>query len=150
MQHDDQEEKRIYTKEELLALIRTSMGGRAAEIVCYGEKDGVSTGAGSDLAKATKRAKQLVCYFGMDEEFGLAVMDPEDGAMSRELRAAVNRVLQTQMDEAIRLLRENKDKLDALVAVLLAKNHLNRHEIEKTLSMAGVPEPALLAEVDED
>ena len=40
--------------------------------------------------------------------------------------------------------------ITAVVAVLLAKNHLNRHEIEKTLSMAGVPEPALLAEVDED
>lgn len=150
MQHDDQEEKKIYTKEELLALIRTSMGGRAAEIVCYGKQDGISTGASSDLAKATRRAKHLVCYYGMDEDFGLAVVDPGDNTMTRELRDAVNRILQAQMDEAIRLLQENKDKLDALVSVLLAKNSLNRREIEKTLSLAGQSTPVLLAEVDED
>jgi len=150
MQRTEQEGKALYTKEELLALIRTAMGGRAAEILRYGEKDGISTGAGSDLAAATQRAKRLVCYLGMDEEFGLAVMDPEEESMTREVRTAVNRVLRQQMDEALRLLRENQNKLEALVAMLLAKNQLNRREIEKVLTMADEPTADLLQAVEED
>ena len=54
MQHADQEGKALYTKDELLARIKTSLGGRAAEIVYYGERDGISTGASGDLASATR------------------------------------------------------------------------------------------------
>jgi ATP-dependent Zn protease len=150
MQHAEQEGKAIYTKDELLGRIRTSLGGRAAEIVYYGAKDGISTGASADLASATRRAKRLVCNFGMDEDYGLAVWDAADGAVTPEVRTAVNRILQEQMAEAIRLLRENKDKLDALVTVLMAKNHMNRREIEKTLAMAGQPEMALIEAIEEE
>lgn len=48
MQHDSTEKKTIYTKDELLSRIRVALGGRAAEIVCYGECGGVSTGASGE------------------------------------------------------------------------------------------------------
>ena len=136
MQRAEREGKAIYTKNELLSLIRTSLGGRAAEIVYYGECEGVSTGASGDLANATDVAQQIVCTYGMDESFGLAVVHNSvaaNGAMSVEVRTAVNRILDEQMNEAVRIISENKDKIDALVRYLLLKNHLNSEEIDSIL-----------------
>jgi ATP-dependent Zn protease len=94
MQHAPEDGNAIYTMDELLGRIRTSLGGRAAEIVYYGERDGISTGASGDLASATNLAQQIVCTYGMSEDFGLAVFG---GAMTDEVRAAVNRILKEQM-----------------------------------------------------
>ena len=55
------------------------------------------------------------------------------GSMSAEIRTFVNRILKEQMSEAVRLVSQNKEKIDALVDKLLAKNHMNRDEIEKIL-----------------
>lgn len=132
MQHAEQEGKAIYTKNELLARIRTSLGGRAAEIAYYGERDGISTGASGDLVSATNIARQIVCAYGMDDEFGLAVVNAAQ--MSNEVRASVNRILKEQMSEAVRLISENKDKVDSLVEELMAKNHLNSAEIEHAIT----------------
>ena len=137
MQHADQEGKAIYTKDELLSRIRISLGGRAAEIVYYGEKDGVSTGASGDLVSATNLAQQIVCMYGMDNEFGLAVvngMAVANGIMSAEIMNATNRILIEQMNEAIKLISDNKDKIDSLVSELLSKNHLNGAEIEQSIA----------------
>lgn len=137
MRHADQEGKAIHTKDELLARIRTSLGGRAAEIVCYGEKDGLASGASGDLRHATAVARRIVCSYGMDEAFGLAVVSSdasESGPMSLEVRGAVNRILNEQMSEAIRLIRENRKKLDLLVEALMLRNHLTGTEIEEILN----------------
>lgn len=132
MQHAEQEGKAIYTKDELLARIRTSLGGRAAEIAYYGEHDGISSGASGDLASATNIARQIVCTYGMDDEFGLAVVNAAQ--MSGEVRASVNRILKEQMNEAVRHISENKDKIDSLVEELMEKNHLSSAEIERAIT----------------
>lgn len=137
MQRAEQEGKAIYTKEELLARIRTCLGGRAAEIVYYGQQDGISTGASGDLASATNLAQQIVCSYGMDDDFGLAVVQggaAGNGAMSVAVRDSVNRILQTQMQDAIRLISEHKDSMDALVEELMAKNHLNGAQIQEAIT----------------
>jgi len=137
MQHAEQEGKAIYTKDELLARIRTSLGGRAAEIAYYGERDGISTGASGDLASATNIAQQIVCTYGMDDAFGLAVVSgatATGGTMSVEVRTSVNRILNEQMREAVRLISENKDKIDCLVEELMTKNHLNGAQIEQAIT----------------
>lgn len=132
MQHAEQEGKAIYTKDELLARIRTSLGGRAAEIAYYGEHDGISSGASGDLASATNIARQIVCTYGMDDEFGLAVVNAAQ--MSGEVRASVNRILKEQMNEAVRHISENEDKIDSLVEELMEKNHLSSAEIERAIT----------------
>lgn len=137
MQHADNEGKAIYTKDELLSVIRTSLGGRAAEILYYGREQGISTGAGGDLQSATARARALICSYGMDDAFGLAVIDPaaaQSGELSVQVREAVNAILAEQTEEAVRILAENKDKLDALVSALLEKNHLTGKELEELFS----------------
>lgn len=137
MRQAEQEGKAIYTLDELLGQIRAALGGRAAEIVYYGERDGISTGASGDLASATKTAQYIVCVYGMDEKFGLAVEGiSADGKMSSEVREAVNRILTEQMKQAICLVSENKDKIASLVEALMNKNYLNSAEIEQALTKA--------------
>lgn len=134
MQHADREGKAIYTRDELLSRIRTSLGGRAAELVYYGERDGISTGASGDLISATNLARQIVCTYGMDEDFGLAVFTSNDGSMTDEVRSAVNKILREEMKEAVRIISENREKIDVLVERLMTENHLNGAEIEAALA----------------
>lgn len=134
MQHGDHEGKALYTKKELLARIRTSLGGRAAEMVCYGQEEGLSTGASGDLESATRLAEQLICNYGMDGQFGLAAISSQamrSGELSMRVREAVNAILAEQMEEAVRLLTENRAALDRMVGVLLVKNHLTGEEIDR-------------------
>lgn len=133
MQHDDDDGKAIYTKDELLAKIRTSLGGRASEIVYYGDKDGISTGASGDLVSATNTARHIICTYGMDENFGLAVIDQQaarTGELSGEVRKEVNKILSDEMRTAIKLIEENKPAIDTLVEQLLVNNHLTGDEIK--------------------
>ena len=134
MQRAEQEGKAIFTREELLARIRTALGGRAAELVYYGRDGGVSTGASGDLASATRLAANLVCSYGMDEEFGLAVIPTGQGdAMTAQIHQAVNRILNQQLAQTVQMLSENREKLDLLVEALLLKNHMTGPEIEKVI-----------------
>lgn len=134
MQHDSTEKKTIYTKDELLSRIRVALGGRAAEIVCYGECGGVSTGASGDLVSATAIAERIVCSYGMVYECGLAVSDPRtlrSGDVAKEVRKAVNKLLSEQMSQAIEKIRANKDMLDVLSNELMQKSHLSANEISE-------------------
>jgi ATP-dependent metalloprotease FtsH len=134
MLHADNEGKGTYTKDELLSRICTSLGGRAAEIVYYGEKDGLSTGASNDLISATNTARRIICNYGMDEKFGLSVIEREEiayGELSEEVREAVNAILDEQMKKAVELISQNKKAIDALVKKLMTDNHVYGEEIDK-------------------
>ena len=136
MQHADNEGKYLSTRDELLANIRTSLGGRAAEIVYYGKDNGISTGASGDLASATAIAEHIICDYGMSDEFGLAVISPaarHSGDLSVSIRSKVNEILREQMEKTVEIITQNRAKMDRLVETLLAKNSLNAHEIEAIL-----------------
>ena len=131
MQHSTDESKHIFTKNELLAKIRTSLGGRAAEIVYYGEDEGVSTGASNDLIKATSLAHQMVELYGMDNAFGL--VSCINNEMSPETKVAVNKILVEEMNNAIEIIKTNKKSVDKLSDALTSKNHLSGNQIHKIL-----------------
>lgn len=132
MQHANSEDKGTYTKAELFDKIRTSLAGRAAEIVYYGTEDGLSTGASGDLYSATSVAEQMVCRYGMDETVGMSYVDLDSAgpAESEAVRSEVNAILREELDEAIRIIRENTAAIDAMVGALLEKNHLKEKEID--------------------
>ena len=131
MQHGDAEGKSIYTKSEILGKIRTSLAGRATEIVYYGDEEGVSTGASSDLANATRLAENMVCRTGMDRAFGLAVLTPDNMPYYySEVRARVNSILSEEYENTLRIIEENRAAIDALACELVDKNHLGEKEID--------------------
>ncbi len=132
MQHGDEENKGLYTRKELLAKIRTSLAGRAAEVVYYGEDDGVSTGAGSDLANATRLAERMVCFDGMDTSFGLAVISHDSmSGYYAEVRTRVNSILNGEYVKACSVIEKNRAAIDALCEALIAQNHLRGLEIDE-------------------
>ena len=132
MQHGDREDKPLYTKEELLGRIRTSLGGRAAELVYYGTEDGVSTGASGDLYSATRLAERMICAYGMDETVGLAYVGESAAASPyyTVVRDRINAILSEEMEKSIRAITEHRAIIDRFVSALLEKNHLKGDEIE--------------------
>ena len=139
MQHANEEEKTFYTKNELLAKIRTSLGGRAAEIVYYGDENGITTTSSADFASASKLAERMVCSYGMDKSFGLRVIDQDaimQSTVAQSIHEKVNKILDEQMALAIKSINDNKPAINALVESLLSKNHLTGSEIESIIKKA--------------
>ncbi len=133
MEHSAKEMGPLSTKEELINRIRTSLGGRAAEIAYYGEKDGVSTGASGDLEQATRVAAAMISVYGMDDDFGLAYMDPKEAMRDPAFRKKVNEILGREMRATIEIIQKNRARIDRMVAELLKKNKLTGDEIEELL-----------------
>jgi len=135
MMPDVDEEKIVTTKNDLLDGIRTSLGGRAAELVCYGDEKGLSTGAAGDLASATNVAYRMIGIYGMDDTFGLISHKSEKllDAVAPEIASRVKTVLDEELDKAKKLISDNKVKFDKLVDTLMDKERLVREEIEKIL-----------------
>ena len=70
---EDVEQRGSQTRDELLARIRVCLGGRAAELLVYGPRPGLPRARPADLEHATDIARQMVCRYGMDDDFGLLV-----------------------------------------------------------------------------
>ncbi len=137
MLHGDIESRMCYTKAMLLNRIRTSLGGRASELVFFGDEEGLTTGASGDLRNATAVAKSIVCDYGMDSDMGLAVVQGKElstGAMSQQIRDAVNNILQKELNNAKKILAENHIAVEKIVEELLRKNHLGSSEIDSIFS----------------
>ncbi len=134
MQYGDTEDKSIYTAEDMLGRIRTSLGGRAAELVYYGE-DGNSSGASGDLQTATSCARRMLCRYGMDGEFGLAVMNADElkGEQALQLRERINVLLAAELENAKSIITQEKTRYEQLVDALLERDFLTGPELEKLL-----------------
>ena len=130
------EDKMVYSLEELEGLIRQSMGGRAAEIVYYGDKAGLTTGASADLKAATHYAELMVRDYGMAEGIGQVVIDPRrlaDGPLAIKVMEAVETIIKRQLDAAIETIRTHQAVLDRLVEALMDTNRLTVRELEEIL-----------------
>ncbi len=134
MQHGDSEDKGIYTENDMLGLIRTSLGGRAAEMVYYGT-DGNSSGASGDLQSATNYARRMLCRYGMDQEFGLAVVPAEElkGEQGVLVRDKINALLARELQSAQDIIMQEKERFERLVDALLARDYLAGPDIAKLL-----------------
>src|SRR6185295_844104 len=76
-----EEERMLYTRDEIVARITASLGGRAAERVIYGH---LSTGAASDLEHATRLARHMVTRYGMSEAVGPVSLEEESSNFLRD------------------------------------------------------------------
>jgi ATP-dependent metalloprotease FtsH len=133
------ENRMIYTKADIEQQICEAMGGRAAEILYYGKEGGLSTGVSGDLKNATHWASRMVREFGMDDKFGQVALQghssrsAQDGPLTLKVTSAVEKIVAHQLEQAIRILTENREYLDKLSTELLEKNRLTKHELELML-----------------
>jgi cell division protease FtsH len=120
------------------------MGGRVAEELILG-KEGVTSGASSDIQSATSLAKSMVTRWGYSEALGLVNYkqgEDEYGALGRDVSEAtaqkiddeVKRLVQAGYDDAKRILTENMDGLHRLAKTLLELETLSGDEIAKILN----------------
>lgn len=139
MASDVDEHKGSYTKRELQERIRVALGGRAAEIVCYGEDEGISTGASGDLSQATEIVRRMLCCYGMDAEYGMASLESSrlSPAEAEALARRTNAILAEELKEAVSRIRENRSILDALADRLMKQDYLRKTDIEEICRTAG-------------
>jgi len=130
----------VRTREQLLFDIRVDLAGRAAELLYYGPEQGLSTGVSADLQRATNLARDIVCRYGMEEDFGLLVT-PElfkyEAALSSpvylKLNDAVGKILGVQMAETQKSLEQYRHHLDALAEALVRHERLTTENLRQIL-----------------
>jgi cell division protease FtsH len=138
-----------YPEAYLRAKIVGMLGGRAAEEVVYGTR---TTGAENDIEQATGLARQMVTRWGMSDKLGMIQLAPRQNnwvgpaplpgnkpyseETAKIIDVEVARVIRECHEEAKRLLREHRVKLDALVAALMQRESLDEKEI---LEVTGLP-----------
>lgn len=128
----------VETKARLLATIRECLAGRAAEILHYGEKDGVSTGCSDDLRQATEIAKAIVCKYGMDGEiFVVSDEDLKNPYYAQMIHEKVVGILNDQMELTSDQISRNRKAIEKLAEALLEKNQLNRDDIDDIMDDYG-------------
>ncbi|HUL05452.1 MAG TPA: ATP-dependent zinc metalloprotease FtsH [Candidatus Acidoferrum sp.] len=145
------EDRYLMTREELENRMAVLLGGRAAEVVVFGQ---LSTGAADDLAKATDIARSMVTRFGMVETLGQVTFEeapqsflgtpaPPYGqerkyseATAREIDTAVREIVQQAFDKAVGILRSKRAVLERTAQKLLEKETLGEAELK---TLAGEP-----------
>ena len=133
-----EKEKYNKTKNEIIAQIVSVLGGRASEELVF---ENVTTGAYSDFKMATQMAKEMVCYYGMSSSLGKAVYLPTEYGNSYSPQTAekidneIRKILDECYDQATKILKENREKLDALAKELLEKETLYSTEIYELLGI---------------
>ena len=135
----------LRSKEALEDEIAGLLGGRAVEELLCGS---ITTGAANDLERATALARAMVTQFGMSDDLGLRIFAGGDGvpltwppqqrdyAEGTALRidAEIKGILDRAHDRATALLREHWGTVARLAEALLARETLERPEIEKLLA----------------
>jgi len=139
-----------YREREIRAKIKVALGGRTAEEVVFGE---ISTGAESDIQQLTDIARQMVGRWGMSSVIGPIAAIPRDGVASYFPGAAeispetqalidgeVHRIIDEAHAEVTTLLRDNRDKLDALAHALLERETLDELDVYR---IVGIERPSV-------
>lgn len=123
--------------EQMRAQLDVCMGGRAAEELMFGV-DKVTSGASSDLERATDVARRMVTHYGLSEKIGPVVYSNDDkSTISPETRllidSEVRQLLEDSKKRSMQLLAKHKWKLDKLAKSLLDKETLTGPEIKELL-----------------
>jgi cell division protease FtsH len=138
-----EDDKGLMTRSEMIAQLVFAMGGRAAEELVFREP---TTGAVSDIEKATKVARAMVTEYGMSSKLGAVKYGTEHGdpflgrtmgtqpdyshEVARDIDDEVRKLIEAAHTEAWEILTEYRDVLDMLAGELLEKETLHRAELE--------------------
>lgn len=141
------EEKLVTTSKEMLAEIKVLFGGRAAEDLVL---DDISTGAYSDIKRATRLARAYVESVGMSKKLGPVNLENSDEEFTftsnksnetiREIDLEIREILNNEYRQTVETLRANREKLDGIAELLLKKETITGDEVRKIISGVSVQE----------
>ena len=134
----------LMSREEIENKIATFTGGRAAEEVVFGS---VTTGASNDIEQATKLARAMLTRYGMSDEFGMVALETVTNqylggdaslACSPETQAKIDRLVvdlvERQHQKAVKILQDDRQKLDELARFLHEKETITGEEFMSILN----------------
>ena len=147
-----EEEKYLNTEAELRDMLVGLVGGRAAEEVVF---DTVTTGAANDIEKATSIARNMITRYGMSKRFGLVGLATVESQYlegrtalncSDETAAAIDEevvaMIKESYDQALQMLRENRELMDKLAAFLIERETITGKEFMEIFRREkGLSEP---------
>jgi len=139
------EDDRILTsRKKMIAQLAGALGGRGAEELVF---DDITSGASNDLEQVTRMARAMVTRFGMSAQMGSMVYGQKEEliflgreiseqrdyseAVAEQIDREVRRLVDEANNQALAILREYRDKLDAIASKLLEVETLTRDEFEK-------------------
>ena len=138
-----EKDEMFLTKGRMLQDIMVSLGGRIAEELIFGD---ITTGASSDIKKATKEARRMVTKFGMSENIGVICYDDDSNevligrdlahaknhseAVSAEIDREVKSIIDDCYAKAKQIITEHMDVLHSCAKLLLEKEKITREEFE--------------------
>ncbi|MCR5417891.1 MAG: ATP-dependent zinc metalloprotease FtsH [Lachnospiraceae bacterium] len=138
-----QKDEMFMTKGQMLQDIMVDLGGRIAEELIF---DDITTGASSDIKKATGVARKMVTRFGMSDVIGTVNYDDDSDevfigrdlaharttseAVTSQIDAEVKRIISECYDKAKKIIEEHMDVLHASAQLLLEKERISREEFE--------------------
>ena len=136
--------KYLMTREELENKIATYTGGRAAEELVFGTS---STGASNDIEQATKLARAMITRYGMSEDFDMVALETVQNqylggdtslSCSMETQTEIDRqvvaLVKRQHEKAVKILQDNREKLDELSRYLYEKETITGEEFMAILN----------------
>lgn len=129
-------DKMYQSKRDIVENIMISLGGRAAEEIIFG-KDNITTGASSDLKKATEMVLAMIGSYGMDEELGLLsyeVVLNSNLSMGNSLIKRGQEILGNLYSKTKDMLIENIEYLHALANKLIIQESLSEKEIDEVIA----------------
>jgi len=137
----------LKSKEQFVDDITAAMGGRAAEEIIYNQ---YTTGASMDIQQATRMARAMVTQFGMSEKLGPRAYGRSNGpvflgremgevrdyseSIAQEIDEEVRTIIQTAYQRAKNILKENEEKMETLVQILLERETLTSEEFVDIMS----------------
>jgi cell division protease FtsH len=154
---EDKSYTNVYEFKDILA---RAMGGRVAEKILYGA-DGITTGAGSDLRKATEIARDMIIEQGMGTKLRDQVFHDDNGGMvfdkmtherpysddtAKEIDREVEALIKEASQRAEIVITKNRKHLDALADALLEEETLEESAVNKILKNATLPKEVMLHE----
>ena len=135
----EEDKTELRTRDELLARIAVSMGGRAAEEVVMNTR---TNGAAQDIQDATSVARNMVAMYGMSDRFGMMALASKrsqylDGGYgmdcAQDTAAALDEAVRAILDQcyaaAVQIIRDSRQEMDAVVAYLLEKETITGAEM---------------------
>ncbi|MDR0363662.1 MAG: ATP-dependent zinc metalloprotease FtsH [Bacteroidales bacterium] len=138
------DERQITTKEQMLDEMTATLGGRASEEVNFGK---ISTGALNDLERVTRQAYSMVAYFGLNKRIGnLSYYDstgqseytfqkPYSEKTAQVIDEEVSKMVESAYEVAVRIVKENKEKVETLAERLLEKEVIFREDLEEIFGL---------------
>ena len=146
----DEGEHYLMSRDEIVNKIATLTGGRAAEQVAF---NSITTGASNDIEQATKLARAMITRYGMNDDFSMVAMEtvtnqylggdtslscsPETQA---RIDAEVVKLIKEQYEKAVKILTDNRRKLDELAQYLYEKETITGDEFMEILERKELPE----------